>query len=81
MATIRRPIKDQVIVLTGASSGIGLATARLAAERGARLVLIARGSSTLEALKDRIFDEGGEAYVIAADVADRVGGHTLEAAP
>lgn len=71
MATIRRPIKDQVIVLTGASSGIGLATARLAAERGARLVLIARGSSTLEALKDRIFDEGGEAYVIAADVADR----------
>ena len=37
-----KPISEQVIVITGASSGIGLATARLAAERGAKVVLAAR---------------------------------------
>lgn len=71
MATMHKPIKDQVIVLTGASSGIGLATARLAAERGARLVLIARSAATLDTLMDTIFDEGGEAHIVVADVGDR----------
>jgi NAD(P)-dependent dehydrogenase (short-subunit alcohol dehydrogenase family) len=37
-----KPLKDQVIVITGASSGIGLVTARMAAKRGARVVLTAR---------------------------------------
>jgi NAD(P)-dependent dehydrogenase (short-subunit alcohol dehydrogenase family) len=37
-----KPLKDQVLVVTGASSGIGLVTARMAAKRGARVVLTAR---------------------------------------
>lgn len=64
-------LKDQVIVLTGASSGIGLATARLAAERGAKLVLVARSVRTLNHLRDEITRAGGEAISIAADVGDR----------
>ena len=39
MTVVLKKIKDQVIVITGASSGIGLVTARMAAKRGARLVL------------------------------------------
>ena len=45
-----KPITDQVVVITGASSGIGLATARLAAERGAKLVLAARSEGALRQL-------------------------------
>ena len=43
-----KPPHQQVIVITGASSGIGLCTALLAAERGAKVVLAARGGSALE---------------------------------
>jgi short-subunit dehydrogenase len=71
MSVTHKALKDQVIVLTGASSGIGLATAKLAAERGARLVLVARSASTLNHLRDEITSAGGEAISIAADVADR----------
>ncbi|HJU26416.1 MAG TPA: SDR family NAD(P)-dependent oxidoreductase, partial [Rhodanobacteraceae bacterium] len=42
-----KPLDRQVIVITGASSGIGLATARMAADKGARLVLGARSEETL----------------------------------
>src|SRR5436853_1717113 len=45
-----KKIKDQVIVITGASSGIGLTTARMAASRGARLVLAARNEEALSEL-------------------------------
>ena len=54
MATKRTPLKEQVIVLTGATSGIGLATARLAAGHGARLVLAARDAEALETLADEL---------------------------
>lgn len=47
MQTSLKPLNQQVVVITGASSGIGLATAMLAAERGAKLVLIARSAKTL----------------------------------
>ncbi|SDZ86889.1 SDR family oxidoreductase [Nitrosospira multiformis] len=71
MQTSLKPLDQQVIVITGASSGIGLATAMLAAERGAKLVLIARSAKTLEHLVARIANTGGEAIDVVVDVADR----------
>jgi NADP-dependent 3-hydroxy acid dehydrogenase YdfG len=64
-------IKDKVVVITGASSGIGEATALLLAERGAKLVLGARGSDRLEALAARIANQGGEVSYIPTDVRRR----------
>lgn len=66
-----KPIDQQVIVITGASSGIGLATAEMAADQGARVVLTARSEETLREIADRINVKGGEALAVAADVADR----------
>jgi short-subunit dehydrogenase len=66
-----KPLNQQVIVITGASSGIGLATAKLAAERGAKLVLIARSAETLRNLVAQIVNGGDEAIHVVADVADR----------
>jgi short-subunit dehydrogenase len=71
MSASLKPLNQQVIVITGASSGIGLATAKLAAERGAKLVLIARSAETLRNLVAQIVDGGGEAIFVVADVADR----------
>src|SRR6185436_15594201 len=68
----RRPkaLKDQVIVITGASSGIGLSTARMAAKRGARVVLAARNRDDLTAVTDEIVANGGQAIAVICDVAD-----------
>jgi len=63
-----KKLADQVMVITGASSGIGLTTARLAAKRGARLVLAARNEKALRQLVDEITLEGGEATYVVADV-------------
>jgi NAD(P)-dependent dehydrogenase (short-subunit alcohol dehydrogenase family) len=49
-----KPLHQQVIVITGASSGIGLTTARMAAQQGARLVLAARSAEALQELEDEI---------------------------
>jgi NADP-dependent 3-hydroxy acid dehydrogenase YdfG len=64
-------IKGKVIAITGASSGIGEATALLLAERGARVVLGARGLDHLEALANRIAAAGGEAAYAPTDVKRR----------
>lgn len=61
-------LSEQVLVITGASSGIGLVTARAAARRGARLVLAARAEEALRRLADEINAEGGEAVYVVADV-------------
>lgn len=66
-----KPLDQQVIVITGASSGIGLATAETASARGARLVLTARSEDALGEIARRLNDAGGEAIYVAADVADR----------
>ncbi|WP_244472320.1 SDR family oxidoreductase [Methylobacterium sp. Leaf108] len=66
-----KPLCDQVIVITGASSGIGLVTARLAAARGARVVLVARNAETLDILRNEILDAGGQAIAVPADVGVR----------
>ena len=62
-------IAGKVVALTGASSGIGEATARYLAGRGARLILGARGAEKLEDVRRRIVDAGGEAECVAIDVA------------
>jgi len=66
-----KPLNEQVIVITGASSGIGLATAEKAAQQGAKLVLAARSEETLNQVVRRITAAGGDAILIRCDVADR----------
>ncbi len=66
-----KALQDQVIVITGASSGIGLATALAAASEGARVVLVARSEATLKEIAAHIREGGGQAIAVAADVADR----------
>jgi NADP-dependent 3-hydroxy acid dehydrogenase YdfG len=61
----------KVVAVTGASSGIGEATALLLARRGAKLVLAARRSDRLEVIAERIAEAGGEAACIRADVKRR----------
>ncbi|MEM1055684.1 MAG: SDR family oxidoreductase [Bacteroidota bacterium] len=64
-------LQDQSIIITGASSGIGDATARLLAKEGARVVLAARREDRLASLKDDIEAAGGTALVVETDVTDR----------
>jgi NAD(P)-dependent dehydrogenase (short-subunit alcohol dehydrogenase family) len=71
MKLLLKDVGDQTIVITGASSGIGLATARLAADRGAREVLAARSADGLRTAADRIRDRGGEVATVVADVANQ----------
>jgi NADP-dependent 3-hydroxy acid dehydrogenase YdfG len=64
-------IESKVIAITGASSGIGEATALLLAERGAKVVLGARGSDRLKTLADRIAAAGGDVAYAPTDVKRR----------
>ena len=63
-------MNEQVLVVTGASSGIGLATARMAARMGGRVVLTSRDPVDLEQAVERIRADGGEATYVTGDVAD-----------
>ncbi|HZX29899.1 MAG TPA: SDR family NAD(P)-dependent oxidoreductase, partial [Rhodocyclaceae bacterium] len=64
-----KKIQDQVMVITGATSGIGLTTARRAAERGARVVLAARNAEALGKITAEMAQAGREAAYVVADVA------------
>jgi NAD(P)-dependent dehydrogenase (short-subunit alcohol dehydrogenase family) len=66
-----KPLREQVIVITGASSGIGLATARAAARQGARVVLAARNAAALDDIVHDIQEHGGEARAVVTDVSRR----------
>src|SRR3712207_6046506 len=63
-----KKLSEQTVVITGASSGIGLVTARAAARRGARLVLAARAEGALRRLAAEINAFGGAAAYVVADV-------------
>lgn len=65
-----KPLADQVIVITGATSGIGLVTARRAATQGARVVLAARNGGALQQLCAELDASGQRAAYAVADVAD-----------
>src|SRR5438552_9682917 len=62
--------KPEVVVITGASAGVGRATVQAFARRGARLGLIARGADGLEAARKEVEQLGGSALVFAVDVSD-----------
>lgn len=66
-------ISEQTIVITGATSGIGLTTARMAAKKGANTVLVARNEQALRELADELNASGAKAVYVAADVADEAG--------
>ncbi len=64
-----KPIEEQVIVITGATSGIGLVTARMAANRGAKLVLAARNQKALDTLEKELRSKSIDVITVTADVA------------
>jgi NAD(P)-dependent dehydrogenase (short-subunit alcohol dehydrogenase family) len=70
MRSSRKPIKEQAIVITGASSGIGRATARLAAEAGARLALNSRDERDLLELTKALRTRGATVTMSVGDVGD-----------
>jgi short-subunit dehydrogenase len=71
MAISLRPLNEQVMVITGASSGIGLATVEAAAKAGAKLVLAARSEQTMDGVVARLNAGGCDAIFVPADVGNR----------
>lgn len=72
-----KPIGEQVMVITGASSGIGLVTAKMAAERGAQVVLAARNERDLARAVAAIRADGGRAMYQVADVSESSQVHAI----
>ena len=66
---MKKPVSEQVIVISGASSGIGRATARAAGERGAKVVVSARNEEALDHAAAEIEALGGEALAVVGDAA------------
>lgn len=66
-----KPLAEQVLLITGASSGIGLVTARMAAAHGAKVMLVARNREALSRVVDEILANGGSAAFAIADVGKR----------
>ncbi|KGQ35370.1 oxidoreductase [Gallibacterium anatis] len=70
-------LKDKVVIITGASSGIGEATAYKLAQEGAKIVLAARREDKLKAIADNIVKNGGEAVYRSTDVTKPEDNHAL----
>lgn len=68
MSVKLKKVGVQNIVITGATSGIGLTTARMASEAGAKLVLVARAEEALQQLVEELREKGGDAIAVVADV-------------
>ena len=72
LASVRkRPLNEQVVVVTGASSGLGRAIARLAGERGAKVVVTARNEEALANCVAEIERAGSQALAVPGDITDR----------
>ncbi|TPG43717.1 SDR family NAD(P)-dependent oxidoreductase [Sphingomonas koreensis] len=65
-----KPLADQIALVTGAGRGIGAATARALAAKGAHVVLTARSADELEAVEDAIFAAGGSATIAPLDLTE-----------
>jgi len=65
-----KPVSQQILVITGASSGVGLATAREAVRRGAGVVLAARNGPALEEIASQLRQAGGKVAVCVVDIAE-----------
>ena len=65
-----KPLADKLALVTGASRGIGAATAEALAAAGAHVILVARTASTLEEIEDRIHEGGGTATIAPLDLTD-----------
>ncbi len=78
-----KPLAEQTLVVTGATSGHGLCTVQMAAARGARVMLVARDEAALRQIVQEIRGEGGTADFVVADVGnkedvDRIAQRTIE---
>ncbi|MGV6853034.1 MAG: SDR family oxidoreductase [bacterium] len=70
--SLRGKVEDKIVVVTGASSGIGKATALKMAEAGAKVILVARGVEKLEETLKEIKKSGGKAWFYSCDLSDLV---------
>lgn len=68
MTSVNKPLAEKLALVTGASRGIGAATAIALAAKGAHVVLTARSASGLEAVEQAIFDAGGSATIAPLDL-------------
>lgn len=80
MAQASRPFEGQLALVTGASRGIGAATAKALAAAGAHVILVARTAKDLEGVEQAIFDAGGNATIAPVDLAEPEGVARLAAA-
>jgi NAD(P)-dependent dehydrogenase (short-subunit alcohol dehydrogenase family) len=74
---VKTPLREQVVVVTGASSGIGRATARALGERGAKVVVSARNAEALAAAVAEIEAAGGEGLAVPGDATSEVDAESL----
>lgn len=69
MMNVTKPLENKLALVTGASRGIGAATAIALAEKGAHVILTARSAPALEEVEQKIFDAGGSATIAPLDLA------------
>src|SRR3954451_9495486 len=68
--TLEGAVRDRIVMITGASSGIGAVTAVKIGAAGGTVVLVARGAEKLEATGEQVREGGGSAYVYPCDLSD-----------